>query len=874
MKRICVRLIAGVITLCMVMAAFATILPVTAFAAGLDVDAYGAGTRGFMCVSGSGASQRVKVNAPFTGFSFDMYAVAHTDNTGTLSVYQWAGDYETTIAGEPLVSKYFAVLNNGDDNWIEFDALPAGEYLFHYKGDVYGLWCYDSNAVSQGYAYNNGKEMAKDLCLTVRFANAVDAPFSPCTSVGEREEKPEAVIPEDSLHHTTPVQPDTWVFTDGLGRVSLTNKDVGDVREDKTVAMFYWTWHSGFSWTEPFNVNEAYEKYPEAKNDWESSIWRVDVPCANFWNESIYGYYNGMDPWVYRRQAELFANAGVDAIFTDNTNETATWKAGYDALYAAWDEALDDGVNTPKVSFMLPFLGGGREVIQLRELYTDIYEQGRYEDLWFTWEGKPMIMSDYSNLNHEDELEGTIAEFFTFRQPYAGYHMQPGRQPGGWGWLSCYPQVPFYDTEEDAIAGNVEQMTVSIAQNFDYRFGSLAAMNGRFICGRSYTSTYPDRYTVEGKEASKWGYNFAEQWEYALEYDPEVVFVTGWNEYIMGRYENWSGDVDNAFPDQFNDEFSRDIEPSKGDLKDHYYYQLVNYVRQYKGATAIPTPGVATTIDMNAGEEQWKTVEPYYAAYKGNTFDRDSEGYGSTYYLETSGRNDIIGAQVARDDNYVYFHVECADNITPYTDALWMNLYIDSDQNNQGWNTFEYVLNKSAASEKTLVLERFTATDDYSKTEKVADVEYTVDGRYMTVKIAKSDLGLSGDEFTVNFAWTDNVHDEGDYTTFSGDIMDFYISGDVAPGGRFKYSYDLSVEDDTPTTPETSEPSTDAPTTDAPVTDAPVTDAPATDAPATSAPATDATTAAQGGCGSLIAVPVALATLLGAGYVLHKRRED
>ncbi|MBO5843052.1 MAG: hypothetical protein J6R46_08640, partial [Clostridia bacterium] len=66
---------------------------------------------------------------------------------------------------------------------------------------------------------------------------------------------------------------------------------------------------------------------------------------------------------------------------------------------------------------------------------------------------------------------------------------------------------------------------------------------------------------------------------------------------------------------------------------------------------------------------------------------------------------------------------------------------------------------------------------------------YTVDGRYMTIKVAKSDLGLSGDNYTINFSWTDNVHDEGNYEQFSGDIMDFYISGDVAPCARFKYSF-------------------------------------------------------------------------------------
>ena len=196
---------------------------------------------------------------------------------------------------------------------------------------------------------------------------------------------------------------------------------------------------------------------------------------------------------------------------------------------------------------------------------------------------------------------------------------------------------------------------------------------------------------------------------------------------------------------------------------------------------------------LKGGSEQWQDVKPYYAAYIGNTGHRDALGYGRTEYKEFSGRNDIIGAQLARDNDYFYFRVECRDTITPYTDKLWMNLYIDSDQNNQGWESFDYILNKTAASDKTAVLERFTGNGYDS--EKVADCEYVLDGHYLTVKVRKSDLGVSGDKYTVNFAWTDNVHDlddtgeNGVYSRFSGEILEFYVSGDVAPGGRFKYSY-------------------------------------------------------------------------------------
>ena len=169
--------------------------------------------------------------------------------------------------------------------------------------------------------------------------------------------------------------------------------------------------------------------------------------------------------------------------------------------------------------------------------------------------------------------------------------------------------------------------------------------------------------------------------------------------------------------------------------------------------------------------------------------------------------------------------MECNDNITPYTDPLWMVLYIDCDQQNQGWETFDYVLNKSAASADTAVLERFTGSGYAS--EKVADVKYKVDGKTMTVVVPKSALHLSGYDFTINFSWTDNVHDIEDkapdgqadyvYTTFSGDLMNFYVSGDVAPGGRFKFSYvstnenaGMEQETETETDPVTgSEPDTE-----------------------------------------------------------------
>ncbi len=744
---------------------------------------------------------RLHVNAPFTGVEFNLATYTATDMEVDISVYEWKDTYSATVSAAPVASKRILLVDNAVQG-ITFNKLPAGDYLFlvHNANKAPAVYTFAEATGFEGYIYKDGFPSSGAVAYPEMYVVfAEEAPgsdfFLQCsepkdTIDGNHTPPPEYVIPEDSLIYTHPVLPDTWVFTDGLGRTALTYEDVGAPRDNKTVAMFYWTWHiDGFLADKPVNLQEYSEKYPDAMRDYNHEIWKDT--STYWWNESIYGFYSGDDPWVLRKQAELLTNAGVDVIFTDNTNGDLTWYNAYNALLKEWDDAMTDGLKTPKLSFMLPFWDQSYTNMQLSSIYQDLFRTNRYPNLWYYLDGKPMIMAIRQSFNpNTSPIEKEISNFFTFRAGQPGYIVDH-TDYRTWGWLSMYPQAEYFASSKDKSNGIVEQISVGIAMNHNYKLHELAAMSGDNIAGRSYSSTYPDRYEKEGAEASKWGYNFAEQWTYALEVDPSVVFVTGWNEFRVGRYAEWPegspASVPNAFPDQYNDEFSRDIEPTKGALKDHYYYQLVNFVRQYKGATPIPTPGAKTTIDLTAGQEQWKTVEPYFGAYIGNTEHRDHNGYGNLVYTETSGRNDIIGAQVARDDEFVYFNVECAENITPYTDKLWMTLYIDSDQQNQGWETFEYVINKSAASADTVVLEKFTGSG-YEST-KVADCAYVVDGRYMTVKVAKSDLGLSGDNYTINFSWTDNVHDEGDYDKFSGDIMDFYISGDVAPGARFKYSF-------------------------------------------------------------------------------------
>ncbi len=569
-----------------------------------------------------------------------------------------------------------------------------------------------------------------------------------------------------------------WSATDALGRTLPLGGEVREKRDDRFVGLFYWTWHVGqASWTPyPVNVNEVVTNDPSAVHDLNNPAWGgLGVP--HHWDEPLYGYYDTDDRWVLRRHAELLAAADVDVVIFDNTNGTATWKDSYDVLFEVFDEARKDGVDTPQIAFLLPFFSHEDTVTQLHMLYEDIYSQGRYSNLWFYWKGKPLIMAYPDGLREsEDTLDKEILSFFTFRPGIAAYNVSSDDMRGKnvfeqafsrnqyWSWLSVYPQVVNYNND-----GTPEQMAVSVAQNWSAELG-LTAMNGENIFGRTYTSNGYDT----SENALLKGANFAEQAERALEIDPEFVFITGWNEWVAGRFEEWQGVV-NAFPDEYNDEFSRDIEPSKGALKDNYYYQMVDFIRRYKGVSKAKPDTAENPIETLS---DWDGAGTAYASYANNIFDRDDVGYGRIRYTDESGRNDIIAAKAASDADYLYFLVQCADEIRLNEGgALRLLLSVPGEENT--WENYSHTVNCSTAEDGTAAVERF---DGGWNTTVAGEAQVIRDGAHLWVKIPKAALGVSGNSFTVDFKWTDN-------TLENGDIMDLYTRGDSAPTGRFNYRY-------------------------------------------------------------------------------------
>lgn len=571
---------------------------------------------------------------------------------------------------------------------------------------------------------------------------------------------------------------DHWAGTDALGRTLRDYAKAGDEKE-KYIAMFYWTWHQRKDDTTATvkNITEIVRQYPEAMKDYNHPAWGEAKPGSFYWEQPLFGYYKTTDPWVLRKHAEMLADAKVDVVFFDCTNGSLTWEDSYEALMKTWDQAQKDGVKVPKIAFMLPFSYTDHSLTSLRQLYRDVYQPGRYENLWFYWKGKPCIMAYPDNLTDEKN-DREIAEFFTFRPGQPDYVDGPKRDDQ-WGWLENYPQHGYIMQEN----GKYEQVTVGIAQNAAPETkGHCSAFNLPGSQGRSFSKRNGFDPRVDGY---LYGWNFEEQWERAFELDPDLVFITGWNEYIAGQWllkDGWTGDPF-SFVDQFDWERSRDIEPNKGwgDKGDVYYLQLIDKVRQFKGMAPPPSVSPPKSITIGESTSQWNDVLPEFNHYKGNTLHRDHRGSNNSYYVNTTGRNDIVKAKVARDDNNLYFYVETAETLTSPTDRNWMMLFIDADRDKStGWNGYDIIVNRQSPGAQTAIVERNVG--NRWEWEKVAETPYAVNGNYLEIELSRELLSLNGKKADIEFKWNDNMQE-------NGNIMDFYVNGDTAPGGRLNFVF-------------------------------------------------------------------------------------
>ena len=561
------------------------------------------------------------------------------------------------------------------------------------------------------------------------------------------------------------------VAVDALGRRLPTADETGGRRKGRYVGMFYFLWcgeHSGDR--RPLDVTKLLASDPKAGYSPASEVWGAHSNMHH-WGEPLFGYYYSRDEWVMRKHIEMLTRADIDFLVFDTTN-AVTYAPNARLMLRLLSEYRAAGWDTPRVVFYTNTRSG--YTAQL--IYEDIYARGYMKDSWFLFDGKPLIIAQ------EEECSPEVRDFFTIKM---SQWPNEATKLGGWPWMDFErPQRVFQN-----LKGEDEIINVSVAQHPQIMFGDSAMYGEEGNRGRSFHDGSND--PSEG--AWRHGYNFAEQWERAIEADPPFIFVTGWNEWIMGR---WEGTPDRPirFVDCANLEYSRDIEPMKGGYFDNYYLQLISYVRKYKGTAAAVRQSEHVTASIEDSFDRFAKSQVIYRDFPCGAFRRDCPGY-STAYKDDSGRNEIVECRAVHDEETMYFYARTAAPIERYDyHSTWMTLYLNVALRNgeyqgvkQRWSGYNYIANTYQFTDYTTSLSKCAQEAPVQEADTFrifSQVRYKWEGSELMLEIPKHLVGLDpASRFRIEFKWADS-------RTEITRMEDFYQKGDAAPIGRLNYLFE------------------------------------------------------------------------------------
>ena len=628
--------------------------------------------------------------------------------------------------------------------------------------------------------------------------------------------------------------PDTWVGHDALGRNVPTYSVVGPAKKDhrRVVGIFYITWHSDSAHKakSPYtgDVSRVLAADPKARLDAKHPLWSEGM---YHWGEPEAGYFLSKDEYVIRKDMSMLADAGVDVLIMDVTNAVRYWDE-WEAIFSVIEKMKAEGNQVPQFCF---WAFNGPVITVVQDLYDKVYKIGKYRDLWFIWDGKPLLLyngtpgSDANgpgvqNPNpHYDAATGTdpkhphygdpdyttqfykdytkeVKSFFTLRTMWWGYWEWAGKHFVGmednWSFgLDLGDQRVAKMTPDELISkhnGQKEEAAVTPAQHPS----SLVGKSWTRETGEPPLNQYdlPDPTYVpwlgqKVEHPEGYGIYFQQRWDEALKGDPQFLYLNDWNEWTAGKYQPAGGattkfmrrDGTYFFVDQYNAEFNRCLQPMKDGYTDNYYMQMAENIRRYKGVRPIPEVIGLHPIKIDGDFADWAGVEVEYRDTVGDTFHRDYDGYGGRHYANNTGRNDIITSKVAVDRDTVYFYVETKDALTPHTGTNWMLLLIDADQDpNTGWYGYDYLINQRAIDEKTTTIQRYAPNAVGGPWAEVARLKYRYSGKALEMAVPRKLLGLKGDAFAFDFHWCDNPID-------LKDPISLCTSGDSAPNRRFNY---------------------------------------------------------------------------------------
>ena len=488
----------------------------------------------------------------------------------------------------------------------------------------------------------------------------------------------------------------------------------------------------------------------------------------------------GGQQWMLPRAADqvvvhynklILSKAGVDL----NTVTKVLFKVIREYRQAGWP--------APRIVYY--FANETHDLNNLRDVYNTFYSKSEWNDVWFKPDGKPWAIvrkqtadaiSATSHANHN------LYNFFELK-----YSCWPQTQPAlrqdinGFPWIDfAFPQNIHQKAATSATQGVIN---VSVAQHpVNNRMSDAATARGRGWNCPGGENAYNNNDNGSN-DAGRWkeDLNFQQQWNTVFANDDkiETVFITGWNEWIALKKKAASLVIETV--DQYNEEFSRDAEPSRTGTKDNTYLLSAKLTREYKMTAAKHYKYPLMTPSMtNADDGQW-ALAARYADFAGDAAERNAPKYGGGDIFNATGRNDITGVAVAHSETHLYFKITCKDNITirEEGDARWMNIHINTrNEGAKDARGYQYVINRAVADGRTEI-GRAKAEGGY---EKAGEGDIFVSGKNMTVRVPLAAMNLSERNYEIDFKVSDNVQS-------NNDPLIFYTMGDCAPYGRLNYKY-------------------------------------------------------------------------------------
>lgn len=552
-----------------------------------------------------------------------------------------------------------------------------------------------------------------------------------------------------------------------------------DATSEKQVGIFYFVWQgTENAQTQIFDNTEILSRMDlTGKTSISLSEWQAagGGPKGDFhwWGQPLFGYYDMNDEWVISRHLQMFAQAGIDFIVLDQTNGI---RPGYiERITTLFEIAYDlqnQGVRVPKITFM-SYDDGPNTVDKL--YYYFYFKHPEWSSLHYHWNGheKPVIFDNIAGWNKQASTQIDTAQKLASYDPAvtANVELRDVSFPHetkvnytGTGLL----YLDFRDMPQpvkDKSDGGYTFMNVSVAEICATNRSTDNILYDTADRSRNFDGECNREWHGE-TDAWRYGYNFAREFDYVLKRDPDMVFITGWNEWIAQLQVRANGSI--SLIDNADINNSRDIEPMSGGYGDNYYLQMCRYITQFKYGTVALAPAGEVTVDLTADSEAWLSAGA--VAYDdptgdGASRDHQAAAVSSIVYTAPAADNDIIRLYVAADSNATYLRVETAEAVKDAQKEGNLVLLIKTSDKT-------YAVNRTGGTGTTCPVEELVD----GAWKPVGEATCHTEGNRFSVAVP-TDLIPNGD--TLYIKWADGIADPADR-------MAYYTCPEAAPyGGMF-----------------------------------------------------------------------------------------